>query len=267
MKYKMIAVDIDDTLLNSRKELSPRTKNTLIKAQQNGIRVVIATGRMPYGAKKYAEMLDVFHYDGYYMSFNGGAIFNARGECISRTYLDRRLVEPVYSILRPTTATVVVHKDGKMYADRKVNPYTDRPSWSNGLPLNLVDDIAEFVDWDLHKIVIVDEPEKLKIIQQTVLEKFGKYVDAYFSAPYFLEVMPKGINKGKALEIICMDCGLDLSEVIAFGDNFNDVSMIETAGLGIAMGNAEVELKNAADFVTDDCDHDGIALALERFVF
>lgn len=267
MKYKIIAVDIDDTLLNSRKELSERTKSALIKAQQSGIRVVIATGRMPYGARKYAEMLDIFRYDGYYMSFNGGAIFNTSGECINRTFLDKSLIESLYSILRPTTATVVVHKDDKMYADRKVNPYTDRPSWSNGLPLNIVDDIAEFVDWNLHKIVIVDEPEKLRVIQKRVIEKFGEELDAYFSAPYFLEVMPKGVNKGKALEIICCDCGLDLSEVIAFGDNFNDIPMIKTAGLGIAMGNAETELKESADFVTDDCDNDGIVSALERFVF
>lgn len=267
MKYKMIAVDIDDTLLNSRKELSQRTRQALTKAQQSGIKVVIATGRMPYGARKYAEMLDVFRYDGYYMSFNGGAIFNARGECIRKTHLDRKFIEPLYNILRPTTATVVVHKDGEMYADRKVNPYTDRPSWSNGLPLNLVDDIAEFVDWDLHKVVIVDEPEKLKSIQNSVLGKFGDELDAYFSAPYFLEVMPKGINKGKALEIICRDCGVGLSEVIAFGDNFNDISMIKAAGMGVAMGNAEPELKELADFVTDDCDHDGIASALERFIF
>ncbi len=267
MKYKMIAVDIDDTLLNSKKELSPTTKDALIKVQQNGVKVVIATGRLPYGAKKYADMLDISSYGGYYMSFNGGAIFNARGECISRTYLDRKLVEPVYSILRPTTAAVVVHKDGKMYADRKVNPYTDRPSRSNGLPLNLVDDIAEFVDWELNKIVIVDEPRKLKTIRESLLERFGCKLDAYFSAPYFLEVMPKGINKGKALEIICKDCGTSLGEVIAFGDNFNDLPMITSAGLGIAMGNAEPELKAAADFVTDDCDHDGIASAINRFVF
>lgn len=261
-KYKLIAFDVDDTLLNTEKAITPKTKEALLNAQKNGVKLCVATGRLPYGARKYAEELDILRRGGYYMSFNGGAIFNSDDRCISKNYLEKSLIEPVYNILRPTTATTVVHKDDKMYADRKVNPFTDRPTRANRLPLNLVDDIAEFVDWDLYKLVIVDEREKLINIQKEILARFGGELDAYFSAPWFLEVMPKGINKGKGIEAVCDDMGIGLGEVIAFGDNYNDIPMLKAAGVGVAMGNAEKEVKKYADLVTDSCDSDGIAKAL-----
>ena len=91
---------------------------------------------------------------------------------------------------------------------------------------------------------------------------FGNELDIYLSAPWFLEVMPKGINKGIGVERICEDMGITMSEVVAFGDSFNDLPMIKSVGMGIAMGNAEPELKAVAAMVTDDCDSDGIAKAL-----
>lgn len=267
MKYKMIAVDIDDTLLNSEKKITPLTRQALIKAQKQGVKLVVASGRLPYGVRPYAEELGVFKYGGFYMGFNGGAIFNSDGECIGKTYLDSKFIEPVYSLIRPTDVTTMVHKGDIIYADRKVNKYTSVEPDVIGLPLNPVDDISRFVDWDLHKILLAGEPEELKTLEKALLEKFGGQLDIYLSAPWFLEVMPKGISKGLGLKRICAYSGIDMEEVIAFGDNFNDISMIEAAGLGVAMGNAEPKLKDAADFVTDDCNHDGIASALERFIF
>ena len=159
----------------------------------------------------------------------------------------------------------MVHKGDVIYADRKVNAYTHVESDVIGIPLNPVDDIAEFVDWQLHKILLGGEPEELKSVEQKLLDKLGGEVDIYFSAPWFLEVMPKGINKGIGIEKICDHMGISTDEVIAFGDSFNDISMIRTAGVGVAMGNAEQELKDCADYITDDCDSDGIAKALEYF--
>lgn len=267
MKYKLIAVDIDDTLLNSKKEITPLTKQALINAQKQGVKLVVASGRLPYGVRPYAEELGVFKYGGFFMGFNGGAIFNSGGECIGKTYLDRSFVEPVYSLIRPTNITTMVHKGDIIYADRKVNKYTSVESDVIGLPINLVDDIARFTDWDLHKILLAGEPDELKAMEKVLLEKFGEELDIYLSAPWFLEVMPKGISKGLGLKCICDYSDINMKEVIAFGDNYNDISMITAAGLGVAMGNAETELKAVADFVSDDCDHDGIASALERFIF
>ncbi len=262
-KFKLIAFDLDDTLLNTEKLITPKTKRALLSAQESGVKLCVASGRLPYGVRPYAEKLDVLNNGGYYMGFNGGAVLNCRDELIGKTFLDSKYIEPVYEVLRPTNVTTMVHKGNVIYADRKVNAYTHVESDVIGLPLNLVDDIAQFVDWRIHKFLLGGEPEELKEVEKILISKFGGEVDIYFSAPWFLEVMPKGINKGRGVGAVCRDMGIDLSEVIAFGDNYNDVHMLKMAGMGVAMGNSDDEVKQEADYVTDSCDEDGIAKALD----
>ncbi len=265
-KYKLIAFDVDDTLLTTEKVISPKTKQALLNAQKNGIKLCVASGRLPYGVKPYAEELDVLNNGGYYLGFNGGAVLNSYNELIGTTYLDSKYIDPVYEVLRPTNVTTMVHKGDIIYADRKVNDYTHIEPDVIGLPLNLVDDIAEFVDWKLHKILLCGEPGELKEVESKLKAKFENEVDIYLSAPWFLEVMPNGVNKGLGVKKVCADMGIGIDEVIAFGDNYNDIPMLEMAGLGIAMGNADGEVKNSADYVTDTCDLDGIAKALGKFL-
>lgn len=267
MKYKLIALDIDDTLLNRQKRITPLTKSALLRAQEEGVKLVVASGRLPYGVRPYAEELKVLENGGYYLGFNGGAVLNSRGELIGSTYLDSRYIEPVYDILRPTNITTMVHKGDVIFCDKKVNDYTKVESEVIGIPLNPVDDIARFVDWRLHKMLLAGEPRELLQVEKALKDRFGKELDIYLSAPWFLEVMPKGINKGLGVEIVCRDMGISMDEVIAFGDHFNDLSMIKMAGMGVAMGNAEEDVRRSADMVTDDCDNDGIAKALERLIF
>ena len=136
MNYKLIAVDIDDTLLNRNKEITPKTKEALIKAQEKGVKVVVASGRLPYGVKPYAQMLKVLENDGYYMGFNGGAILNSKGEIIEKTYLESKYIKPVYQVLKPYNVTTMVHKGDVIYGDKKVNKYTNVESEVIGLTLN-----------------------------------------------------------------------------------------------------------------------------------
>lgn len=264
MKYKLIATDIDDTLLRKDKTLSPVTKAALLRAQENGVLVAVASGRLPYGVRPYAKELEVFSHGGYYMGFNGGAVMNSKGELIGSAYLDSRYIQPVYDILRPSNATTMVHKGDVIYADNKVNDYTHIESDVIGLPLNVVDDLPSFIDWQIHKFLISGDPDELKDLEQRLIAALGGEVDIYLSAPWFLEVMPKGTNKGTGLQMICDSAGIDISEAIAFGDSFNDIFMLKAAGMGIAMGNAEEAVKAAADKITADCDSDGIALALKE---
>lgn len=264
MKYKLIAMDIDDTLLRKDKTLSPVTKAALMRAQENGVRLAVASGRLPYGVRPYALELDIFHHGGYYMGFNGGAILNSRDELIGSSCLDSRYIRPVYDILRPTNITTMVHKGANIYADSKVNPYTRIESDVIGLPLNVVDDLPSFIDWDIHKFLLSGDPDELKETEKKLIEALGDEVDIYLSAPWFLEVMPKGVTKGSGLQAICDDAGVDIRDAVAFGDSYNDIYMLKAAGLGVAMGNAEQAVKDAADRVTLDCDHDGIAVMLEE---
>ena len=267
MKYKLMAVDIDDTLLNRNKEITPKTRQAILKAQEKGVKFAVASGRLPYGVRPYALELNILENNGFYMGFNGGAILNSKEEIIGKSYLDSKYIKPVYDELKPYNVTTMVHKGSIIYADRKVNDYTEIESKVIGLPLNLVDDIAEFVDFPIHKFLIAGEPEKLKELEQVLLKKFSADVDIYLSAPWFLEVMPKGTSKGLGLKSICDYMGIDISETIACGDSFNDISMVQMAGLGVAMANAEEDLKAVADYVTEnDCDNDGLAEVIEKFI-
>lgn len=262
MAYKLIALDIDDTLLNRKKQLTPSTKEALIQAQENGVKVAVASGRLPYGVRPYADALEIRRYGGYYMGFNGGAVMNCRDEMIGAGFLDSKYIKPVYDILSRENVTVMVHKGDVIYADDKVNDYTHIESDVIGLPLNVVDDLPSFIDWQLPKFLIAGEPDTLKKLEAELISALGNEVDIYLSAPWFLEVMPKGINKGTGLRMICDDAGIDIADAVAFGDSYNDIFMIRDAGTGIAMGNAEEAVKEAADIVTDDCDNDGVVKAL-----
>ena len=264
MKYRLIAFDIDDTLLNRKKEISPATRAALMQAQANGALLLAASGRLPYGVRPYVELLEIAANGGYYMSFNGGAVMNSRGELISADYLDSRYIRPVYDILKTADVTVMVHRGDTIFADNRVNAYTHVESDVIGLELNTVDDLPSFIDWDIHKFLIAGEPDELKKLEQRLISIFGNEVDIYLSAPWFLEIMPKGVNKGSGLLAVCRDAGISPDEAIAFGDSYNDIFMLQAAGTGVAMGNAEEAVKAAAHMVTADCDHDGIAQALKE---
>lgn len=264
MQYQLIAFDIDDTLLNTQKQMTPLTKAALMQAQENGVRLAVASGRLPYGVRPFAKELDIRRGGGYYLSFNGAAIFNSRDQLIGSSYLDSRYIKPVYDILRPTNVTTMVHKGDMIYADKKVNDYTRIESEVIGLQLNTVDDLPAFIDWPIHKFLLAGDPQELKETEQKLIEALGGEVDIYLSAPWFLEVMPKGVTKGTGLLQICADAGIPPEATVAFGDSYNDIGMLQAAGVGIAMGNAEEAVKASAHMVTADCDHDGIAKALEK---
>jgi hypothetical protein len=267
MAYKLIAVDIDDTLLNRKKEITPKTKEALLKAQEKGVKLVVASGRLPYGVRPFAKELNVLENGGFYMGFNGGAILNSKEEVIGKTYLDSKYIKPVYDELRDYNVTTMLHNGNIIYADKKVNKYTDVETKAVGIPLTLVDDLPKIVDFDVHKFLIAGEPEELKDLEKHLLDKFGDELDIYLSAPWFLEIMPKGISKGLGLKALCDYTGIDMKDVIACGDNYNDISMVSMAGLGVAMANAEEELKAVADYVTiNDCDNDGLAEVVEKFI-
>lgn len=264
MQVKLIAVDVDDTLLNRKKEITPATKAALLQAQDNGVRLVVASGRLPYGVRPFAEELDIFRHGGYYMGFNGGAIKNSRDELIGTSFLDSEYIEPVYDILRSYDVCTMVHKGDHIFSDLKTNQYSQLESDSVGLPVTPVDDLMSFVNWRLPKMLIGGDPDLLKVLEQDLIKALGNEVDIYLSAPWYLEVMPKGVNKGEGLKTICRDAGIDIQNAVAFGDSFNDIFMIKAAGTGIAMENAEDAVKEAADMVTADCDRDGIAKALRE---
>lgn len=267
MKYKLLVTDIDDTLLTTDKRITDNVKAKLSAAQDAGVTLAIASGRLPIGVRPFVDALHIPERGGYYLAFNGGLILNAQGNIVHGSVLDLKYLHAVYKALRPYDVAVLVHQQDKIFTDNNQNSYSYTEPQALGQPLHLVDDLLTYVDWDLHKILIAGEPEILKEVEPVLKAQFGDELDIFLSAPWFLDVMPKGVTKGAGIRYIADKLGVSMDEVIACGDSYNDISMIEAAGLGVAMQNAEDALKAEADYITErDCDHDGIAEVVEKFI-
>ena len=267
MTYKMIVLDLDDTLLRDDQTISPRTKQALMDAQERGVKVVLASGRPTFGMQHIAEELSLAEYGSYILSFNGGKIINCktREEIFSST-LPHEEVHGLYDLSR--REGVHIHKYvGDEIVTEDDNEFTSIESELTGLPIKVVDSFKEAVSEPVVKALMVYEPEKLKLVETMLQEELNGRFSIMRSKPYFLEFTELGVTKGTSLKQLIDACGIKREEVIAIGDSYNDQEMIEFAGLGVAMGNANDDIKAIADYVTDTNMNDGIAKVVEEFIF
>lgn len=267
MNYEIIALDIDGTLTNSDKEITPRTKSALIKAQQLGKRVVLASGRHNYGMKDTAKELELDRYGGYIMAFNGGKIIDAgTGEIISSVNFPSKYIPLVYECVKDSNLTVMTYESDTIIADTKVNKYTSVEPTILKMESRTVDNFVEYINFDVNKLLLAGEPSEVDEYQKILSDKFKGYFDVFKSAPFFLEVMPLGVNKGTSLSTLLKTLGYEREQLIACGDSYNDMTMIGYAGLGVCMANGEKEVKKIADVIADSNDDDGVAKIVEQYL-
>ncbi|NLV53008.1 MAG: HAD family phosphatase [Bacteroidales bacterium] len=267
-KYKLIAVDLDGTLVRSDQTISPRTLEMLKYAQSQGVKVMIASGRPTCGTIHVAEELELEKYGGYVMSFNGGEICDwATKEVLYKEILNTEVIPFLYEEAKNHDMHIITYMGREVVIEVEDNEYVRYSSMRNRMPIRKVDDFLKAIEGEsIVKCMVVGEPDPLRELEselQVVLE--GK-AGVFRSEPFFLEIVPLGIDKAKGLKVLLERMGIEREEVIAFGDGYNDVTMIEFAGTGVAMGNATEEIKNAADMVTRSNNDDGIVFALEQLV-
>lgn len=267
MDYKLIAVDIDGTLTNTKKEITPRTRFALLEAQAKGKRVILASGRHPIGLYPIAQDLMLDRYGGYIMSFNGGKIISCDTDTtvVSKPF-PREYLSDIVGVLKDSNITVITFDDKKIYADAKVNDYTYIERDVIKAEMVVVEDFVSAVKFDFNKILLAGEPLELDRYQAILTKRYDGLLDICKSAPYFLEIMPFGISKGSMLPRLLEKIGVKREELIAFGDNYNDLTMIGYAGMGVAMGNAETPVKRIANYVCETNDEDGVAKTIEKMI-
>jgi len=264
--YQLIALDMDGTLLNEDKEISTKTFEAIASLKAMGKRVVLATGRPIHGLHRYLKELDLFDEHDYVVTYNGALVQSTKD---SRILLDIPLSTNAYIELFELSQELGVHIHA--LTDRSVltpknNPYTEIESTINRIPI-IEGPISELsMDTLIVKVMFVDSPEKL----DKAIDNLPNWVrDKYTilrSAPYFLEFLDSKVNKGSGVKAIIKELGLEQSQVICVGDAGNDLAMIEYASLGVAMGNASDELKNAADYITLSNSEDGVAHVIDKFM-
>lgn len=267
MNYKALVLDIDGTLYNSQKEITPATKSAIYKAREFGKVIAIASGRPLPGIRAVSQELELASKGGYVMGYNGGRILNVQtGEYISEIILPHDKIPQIAALAAKYNAAVVGHAPDVLVTEYIDDEIIGLEARLNKMQVKKIPSLAGYNDSQLYKCIITGTDEKLAELEKIAAKEFENQLSVYRSEPYFLEILPLGIDKANAIDILAAHLGITKEEVIACGDGFNDLSMIKHAGLGVAMANAQPSVKEAADYVTASCDDDGLVPVIEKFL-
>lgn len=261
---KLIALDLDGTLLNSQHEISPRNHQTLQKAMENGIKIALVSGRNFPSIQQFVRKLQGASVTA---SMNGSSIFD---HSIEREVFDQRIDSEISSRILGYTEQMDIHTN-YYHEDHIVcpmkNDHSRVYSRNTGEP---VVDIGSLLEYNKgkspNKLLLIGEHFVLDQARVWLEDNVPKHINHFYSNPNYLEVVHHSVSKGAAIQWMAKYFGLSMNQVMAFGDAENDISMIRAAGLGVAMANAPELVKNAADYVTSSNDEDGVAQAIEHLI-
>src|SRR5574344_1209298 len=266
MRYKMIVLDLDGTLTNEKKEITPKTKDALMRAQRLGVKIVLASGRPTYGITALAEELELATHDGYILAFNGGKVTNcANGEVVFEQKLDESLVPELYKAAKTSGMEILTYQGDGISTTRKDDKYVLQEAFINKMPIVQYDDFLGQLVYPINKCLIVGDPSPLHELELRLVAQLDTQMSLYRSAGFFLECVPLGIDKAHSIERLLQLVGITREEIIACGDGYNDQSMISYAGLGVAMANAPKDIQDTADYITYSNEEDGVAHVIDKF--
>ena len=261
-KYKMIAIDIDGTLVNEDKIILPETMEAIKKAHENGVEIVIATGRSYPAAKQYYEQFD---FDLPLILYNGSCVRRSKSEevLLNKTF-PTHLAQYIFKVINDQNAVCCFWKNDKLYFNIN-NEYAYYYEKITGIKPYFIDDYANVDLSEINKFIWFNLPDKHEEVKNVFLSKI-EGINYFTSQKHMLEIVPLGISKGDSLKSLSEKLGIDKDEVIAVGDDENDISMIKFAGLGVAMQNAKENVKNVADYITDSNQKNGVGKVINKFL-
>lgn len=268
MKYKLLVLDIDGTLLNQEKEITPRTLAALLKVQQMGVHVVLASGRPTHGVLPIAEKLELHHYGGFILSYNGGQIFNIQNnELLFEKRIDPELIPYLEKKAKKNDFAIFTYHKDFILTNKPQNRHVQQEATLNNMQIIGVENFSDAVDFASCKCMLTSDNEEALIgLENHWKKRLSGTLDVFRSEPYFLEVVPQFIDKANTLGVLLEKLKISPDDVIAIGDGVCDVSMLQIAGLGIAMGNAQDSVKACADYTTASNEEDGVAIAIEKTI-
>ena len=254
MNYKLLVLDLDGTLTNSKKEITPFTRETLLQAQEKGLHLVLASGRPTYG--------------GFILSFNGGKVIDLMTDkVLFEQALPPDIVPVLYNRSKEAGLAILSYNGKYILSEHPENKYVQYESFLTKMKIKATDDFLRDLHQPADKCLVVGEPEMLVPLEEKLRQELGKHINVYRSEAFYLELVPKGIDKAASLSRLLERTRIKQEEVIAIGDGFNDVSMIHFAGLGVAMANAQPPVKANADRITQYTnDEDGVARFIQELL-
>ena len=269
---KLLVLDIDGTLVNNEKKITPKTREALIRANEAGHCVMLASGRPTPGVERFVKELRLEELGGLTMTFNGARVQDCRtGKDLYEKKLSPEILPVVYDFAEKYDLGIVTFeqdltKEPQSLSGRRLDDWIRWEARINGLVTGYVENFLDYVNFDIYKILLSADPEKSEGYMKELQEILGDRANVLRSEPFFVEVMACGIDKAATLETVLPSLGFRREDTICCGDAFNDISMVRFAGIGVAMGNAVEEVKQAADYITASNEEDGIAQVVERFL-
>lgn len=267
-RYKALALDIDGTLLNTKKEVTPEVLKEVRRLQEESVPVMIASGRPHEGICHVAKAIGMDVYGGFVLSFNGGKITEFKsGHVVYNKTVPIEYNDEILDYVKShiPEAAVLTYDDGEIITENPEEQYVQLESRVVKMPVRKVENLKAEVDFPVNKFLVTGAPELLEKAVKEMAEHFAGRLNVFQSEPFFIEVVPLGIDKAQSLDYLLKQLGLHREELVACGDGGNDITMVRYAGMGVAMANAHNEVKEAADYVTASCDENGVALAIQKF--
>lgn len=266
LPYRAIALDLDGTLTNHDKVVTQKTREALLQAEAEGVVIILASGRPTYGIEPVAECLELDKRGGYILSYNGGNIVNAKtGEKLFAQFLPDEVIPILYRYAKEKNHALLGYAGNEIITEMPDDQYVKEESRINKMNIRKVENLFEALEPHPTKLLMTGDPADMLKAENELSEILGDRMDIFRSAPFFLELVPKGIDKAKSLLRLLSKINLTPADMIAFGDGYNDLSMLKLAGMGVAMQNAAPEVRAEADYITLSNEEDGIAAALEHF--
>jgi Cof subfamily protein (haloacid dehalogenase superfamily) len=265
--FRLIALDLDDTLLRSDLSISFRTRSAIRRAAQEGVCIVLASGRVPHALDSFSRILGLHKRDGYLICGNGTIIMESRtGKVVNESLLPKKAALTAFDLADAEGFPVQLYDDDVMYISRR-NEFTNYDQKLTGMRQVVVSNFRNMVETGAHKLVIPGDPIILKPLEDILRTYLDADVTLFTSKPYFLEILPPDVDKGTALAFVAQRLEIPRENVFAIGDSMNDEAMLRWAGCGVAMANSDPRIKSIAALITERTnDDDGVAEVIERYV-
>ncbi|MBN2839068.1 MAG: HAD family phosphatase [Fusobacteriaceae bacterium] len=269
-KIKMMCLDIDGTLLNSKHQITPKVKEAINRvANDSDIPVILVSARMPKGIAFLQRELGI---KDPMVCYSGALILDRNGQVISKESISAVDLEEIYKVVNKQTIHMSLYKDDEWFVE-KMDCWAQQESEITGIIPGIVDFFDLIKLWKAegtgpNKILCMAKPHEINSLKEEIKNNANlNSLNIYPSKTTYLEIMPTNASKTSAISYLEKKFNVEREEIIAMGDNFNDMDMIEYAGIGVAMGNAPDQVKKIADDITLTNDEDGVAHAIKKYIF
>ena len=263
MKYKLMAVDIDGTLLDSSNNLREETLRAIRQGVGNGLIFTICTGRSIQGVRKLNDAIGL---DMPFITYNGAMVVMGKSmEILYEKKMSYNDAKAIYALGENYKTTIIIWNDNTLYVN-KLNERTQKYGNLNNIEPILFESVEDIIKNGVTKVLWFDEIDRVEVYEREVGKFLGTGINYYTSMPIFIEFVDASVSKAVGLDRLGERLGVNKSEMIAVGDGSNDIPMIQYAGLGVAMANAKEIVRRSADYITLSNDENGVAHVIEKFV-